>query len=313
MKVKRKTFLPQAMEPSSSMQHQVCCSVQGCQNLDPKDRLEGVFFFKIVDRPYSQQQKWLEILGRDKEWIPSKDDVICSNHFVNGICGSVSQEPGYLPKLCLDQPELGKHLNSISLKDLNGNSCEEKVNEESNAGIASKRKETRAVTNSKKETSLSRKRPVRSCAGNDCVISICRNNQTRDKHRLKFYRFAALRPGKLAFWLNAMDKHNPDGSKWKPTQHDVICSAHFKKSDNEADVEGAKTDITPNLNLKWEWMTMASTTETSSKNKGKYCCAPRCHNNEGTHRPKGIQFYRCVTMIYHDLFFCHFLIGNNKN
>ncbi|XP_046601659.1 uncharacterized protein LOC124295486 [Neodiprion lecontei] len=80
-----------------------------------------------------------------------------------------------------------------------------------------------------------------------CVVDCKNNGKTSD---CIFYKFptASHKIRQRQKWIAAVKRKNPDGSKWTPKPHHVICNSHFigkKKSDDPASPSYAPTLFPP--------------------------------------------------------------------
>ena len=61
--------------------------------------------------------------------------------------------------------------------------------------------------------------------GSYCALVNCHHQVTRDP--CQFFRVLRKNKTQTSAWTRAINRINPDGSKWVPTKKSVICNCHF--------------------------------------------------------------------------------------
>lgn len=60
-----------------------------------------------------------------------------------------------------------------------------------------------------------------------CAIVGCHNHEGTPGITFTVVPAASRDPERRRKWIEAINRVNPDGSEWIPSQHSVVCSAHF--------------------------------------------------------------------------------------
>ena len=60
-----------------------------------------------------------------------------------------------------------------------------------------------------------------------CCVVGCNSAYPRDRESVNFFCFSLKNLEQRELWITAVDRINPDGSKWLPNKHTRVCSKYF--------------------------------------------------------------------------------------
>lgn len=88
------------------------CCVPGCSNSYTNTADQNVAFYSIPKKPKTRRKIFVDNIGRDWKWLPSRSTRICSVHFIGNHKSEDPKSKSYVPtqKLPKKIPEIEKDL-----------------------------------------------------------------------------------------------------------------------------------------------------------------------------------------------------------